>query len=352
MPEFRVYCVMRKLFLTLFSTILALTAFAQKDQFAGFYEGEASGVKLQYPLGGMPDVTAEVFRYGDLYRIRIRADKFSRSEVYAQADGLKASDGKIEMKDAGANKINGVITPEAIELTCLSRGDVPTTMKFKRSEFKSPTLGAPAPAGSIVLFDGKDTSKWEISANGQPCNWTVTPEGSMIVKIDAKNADGKRLNSTIRTKEFFGPVRLHLEFKIPAMYDVASQARGNSGVFFGNYEVQVLDSFGSDGTWGDCGSVYRMYPPQFVASLEPEAWQTYDIEYTPAKFNNGKLTDLPELTVRLNGVIVQNKSKVFHSTSIGPRKATEFVHPQTGVQLSLQDHTNPVEFRNIWVQTL
>lgn len=345
---------MRKIIVALALSLLTLCLNAQKDPFCGFYKGEASsakdGARLSYPLDGMPDVYAEVYRLGDEYRLRIKSAPFSRSEIHAEACGLKAENGEIVFENAGDKKLSGKITPEAIDVTFNSRGDKPAKASFKRWDFKSPTLGAVPPAGAIVLFDGKDTSKW-VLADGTACPWEVK-DGAMTVNTSLKAENGKRKSSTIFSKDSFNAVRLHLEFKIPAMYDKEAQARANSGVFFGPYEIQVLDSFGSNGEWGDCGSVYRMYPPQFVASLEPEAWQTYDIEFHPAKFHNGVLTEYPTITVRLNGVIVQNASKIFYGTHLSPRKAAGFEHSQLPWKLSLQDHTNPVSFRNIWVETL
>ena len=175
----------------------------------------------------------------------------------------------------------------------------------------------------------------------------------MIVTGGGKDKNGKHLNGTIRTKQSFDAIRLHLEFKTPAEYGVArTQGRGNSGVIFGPYEVQVLDSFGAEGYWDECGSIYRMHPPYVNASLEPEAWQTYDIEYHPAKFDGDNLVEYPKFTVYLNGVLVQKDTPVYSCTSIGPRNFANFKHPRNGIKLNLQDHSNKVAYRNIWVQPL
>ena len=175
----------------------------------------------------------------------------------------------------------------------------------------------------------------------------------MVVTGGGKDKNGRNLNGTLRTKQAFDAVRLHLEFKIPAEYGIARiQGRGNSGVIFGPYEVQVLDSFGAAGNWDECGSIYRMHPPYVNASLEPEAWQTYDIEYYPAKFDGDTLVDFPRFTVYLNGVLVQKDTPAYSCTSIGPRNFANFKHPRNGVKLNLQDHTNKVAYRNIWVQPL
>lgn len=115
---------------------------------------------------------------------------------------------------------------------------------------------------------------------------------------------------------------------------------------FGPYEVQIIDSFGGEGNWWQCGAIYRMHAPKTNASLEPGAWQTYDIEYRPAQFLNGRLVAYPELTVYHNGVRVQNKEPVFAPTDITQKHNPHTADP---INLGLQDHGSPVSFRNIWV---
>lgn len=114
-----------------------------------------------------------------------------------------------------------------------------------------------------------------------------TKDGEMISK--PLMVDGKRRDGTIRSKGKFGAFRMHLEFKIPPT------GPGNSGVYVGPYEIQVLNSFGREGSWYDCGSIYRQHPPKVNASIEPEAWQTYDIEFHPAKFDGDRLISHPDL---------------------------------------------------------
>lgn len=138
---------------------------------------------------------------------------------------------------------------------------------------------------------------------------------------------------------------MHLEFMLPTKY-LDSNTRGNSGVHFGPYEVQIIDSFGGEGNWWQCGAIYRMHAPKTNASLEPGAWQTYDIEYRPAQFLNGRLVAYPELTVYHNGVRVQNKEPVFAPTDITQKHNPHTADP---INLGLQDHGSPVSFRNIWV---
>lgn len=351
---------MRKTLFILLSSILTLSAFAQsqKDAFAGFYKGkitlaDGSELKRGYPVSMYPEIYAEIYRGPQAkYRVKILTGILSRAETTSFADGLTASDGKIEFKTSEPLALKGTVSPSEI----VASGKYNTQdvkIDLKRFEVKSPTLGAKAPKGAVVLFDGTDPSKeWElVSARETPVNWTLK-DGAMTVKTDAKKPDGKKLNTTIESKRAFGKCKLHIEFNIPPMYDCLGQARANSGVFFGPYEIQVLDSFGAEASWDHCGSLYRQTASQYNASLEPGAWQTYDIVYTPAKFEGDKCVAFPTFTVYHNGKRVQYETPVPYSTSMPLKKIAEFKHPKEPVKLRLQDHTNPVSFRNIWVQEL
>lgn len=357
---------MRKTLFIILTAILTLPVFAQKDElgrepkdaFAGFYKGkitlaDGSELKKGYPVSMYPEIYAEVYRGPQAkYRVKILTGILSRAESAATADDLTAKDGKIDFDIKGYMTIKGTVTPQELVATGRYAGQ-DIKIDLKRFEFKSPTLGQKAPAGAIVLYDGGNPSEnWEMIADPKiPVNW-ILKDGAMTVKSDAKRPDGKRLSANIRTKKAFGKCKLHVEFNIPPMYDQLSQSRANSGVIFGPYEVQVLDSFGAEATWDHCGSLYRQTPSQYNASLEPGVWQTYDIIYTPAKFKDGKCVEYPTFTVYHNGKRVQHETPVPYSTSIEPKNAHKFQHPQTPVQLQLQDHLNPVSYRNIWVQEL
>jgi hypothetical protein len=202
-----------------------------------------------------------------------------------------------------------------------------------------------APSDAIVLFDGKDLSKWAHSRNGQlsDAQWPVK-EGY----FETGTGTG-----SIVTREKFGDVQLHLEFATPSPGRGASQDRGNSGVtFMGRYEVQVLDSF-ENVTYADgqAGSIYGEYPPLVNAARRPGEWQTYDIVFEAPKFN-GAMTVAPAyVTVIWNGVVVQHRRPIMGSTS-----ATTTVHQYTPhdpeLPLALQDHSHPVRYRNVWIRRL
>ena len=340
--------LMKKLLLYTLISLLTLSAFAQKDEFVGFYKGEASG--KGYPLGYFPDTYAEVYKGPNGYRLKVLSEIMARSETHCVIDNLIAKDGAITFENAGVLKLTGKITPAEIIADGTFKNK-PLKLWFKRMNLVSPTMGMKAPAGAVVLFDGKDTSAWERVADGEPCTWEIK-DGAMVISMCEKTKKWHR--NTIRTKQSFEAIRMHLEFKTPAEYNIEGrQGRGNSGVIFGGcYEVQVLDSFGAEGSWDECGSIYRMHPPKVNASLEPEAWQTYDIEFHPAVYNGEHIVKYPTFTVWHNGVLLHKDVEVYASTSIGPRKWASFKHPRNGVQIHLQDHSNRIAYRNIWVQPI
>lgn len=190
---------------------------------------------------------------------------------------------------------------------------------------KSPSLGEKAPEGAIVLFDG---SKKSLE------NWN---KGKLI--------EGKLLGATsCFTKEELGDHVLHVEFRTPFMPKANGQDRGNSGVYVqSRYEVQVLDSFGLDGKDNECGGIYQVSKPKVNMCLPPLVWQTYDIEFKAAKWADGKKTENARITVKHNGVTIHEDLELPRHT---PGRSKEADGP---APLFLQDHSNPVAFRNIWV---
>jgi len=206
-------------------------------------------------------------------------------------------------------------------------------------ESKLPT-GVPSDA--IVLFDGSDLSKWTDAKGGEP-KWKVV-DGAM---------ESVPRSGYIFTKDKFGDCQLHVEWATPVTVKGDSQGRGNSGVYLmGKYEVQVLDSF-ENPTYADgsAGSIYGQYPPLVNVSRRPGEWQSYDIIFHQAKFDeSGNKTAAARLTVLHNGVLVQDHSEVFGPTNW--IQVSEDKPGPTELPLSLQDHGNPVRYRNIWIRPL
>jgi hypothetical protein len=199
------------------------------------------------------------------------------------------------------------------------------------------------PSDAVVLFDGKSLSQW-CNMDGTPTQW-ITRDGYM---------ECVKGSGYIRTLQNFGDCQLHIEWATPVPGEGEGQGRGNSGVFFGRdrYEVQVLDSF-QNKTYpdGSAGAIYGQYPPLVNASRPPGQWQTYDVLYTAPRFEpEGKLRSPARLTVFHNGVLIQHDVQLTGPTSWLDRAPYQF-HPEKQ-PLSLQDHGNPVRYRNIWLREL
>lgn len=202
------------------------------------------------------------------------------------------------------------------------------------------TPGKP-PSDAIVLFDGKDLSKWQ-GPNGQPAGWEVR-DGYMVVEPKA---------GSIATREPIGDCQLHIEWSAPTPPHGTSQERGNSGVlFFGRYEVQVLDSYDNK-TYpdGQAAAIYGSYPPLVNAMRPPGEWNMYDIVFTVPRFEGDKLVKPGYFTVFHNGVLVQNHVELL-GDSLHRQLPVYHPHPPQG-PLVLQDHGNRVRYRNIWYRPL
>jgi len=200
------------------------------------------------------------------------------------------------------------------------------------------------PSDAIVLFDGRSLDGWQSAdSSGHPARWKVA-DGYMEVVARTGN---------IATKRGFGDVQLHVEFMEPVPAQGEGQERGNSGVFLmGMYEVQVLDSYHNP-TYADgaVGAIYGQYPPLVNASRPPGEWQTYDIVFHRPRFDaNGGLTSPARMTIVFNGVLIQDNAVLTGPTAHQHRPP--YAKHADRLPLILQDHGNPVRFRNIWVREL
>jgi hypothetical protein len=198
-----------------------------------------------------------------------------------------------------------------------------------------------APSDAVVLFDGKDLSKWK-SAKGGAAPWKVENGYFEVVKG----------TGGIETVDTYGDGQLHIEWMAPSPAVGESQDRGNSGVFFGPYEVQVLDSYNSK-TYpdGQAAALYGQFPPLVNASRPPGEWQTYDIIFHGARFDaSGQVTRPTRITVIHNGVVVQDNQDLVGPTTHKARPPYK-AHPEK-LPLALQDHAHPVRFRNVWFREL
>jgi len=228
--------------------------------------------------------------------------------------------------DAVVIRANGITATAKNGMLTIRDPDEKVVATLPKVERRSPTLGSQPPSGAVVLFDGKSADAWK--------------DGKL---------DGELLVQGTTSKANFGSHSLHIEFRLPYEPEKRGQARGNSGIYVqGRYEVQMLDSFGLSGEQNECGGIYSVKKPDVNMCLPPLAWQTYDIEYTAGKYDdNGKCLVHPRITVSHNGVLIHKDVELpgdrnTTAAPLGPGKEPGPVY--------LQDHGNPVRYRNIWVK--
>lgn len=236
-----------------------------------------------------------------------------RASGATQKDVTRFASGKFSasVRD-GVLKIDKGLTTKA--------GNV--TGQLKRTVRKSPTLGRKPPAGAVVLFDGSDAKHFQ--------------RGKLV--------QGNLLLADCESKAKFGDHSFHLEFRTPFKPFARGQGRGNSGVYLQcRYECQVLDSFGLEGKNNECGGIYSIAEPLVNACLPPLTWQTYDVDFTTARYEGNKKVTNARVTIRHNGILIHDNLELTKGT---PGKHAEGPAPDG---LYLQGHGNPVVYRNIWV---
>ncbi|RLT05854.1 MAG: DUF1080 domain-containing protein [Planctomycetota bacterium] len=196
--------------------------------------------------------------------------------------------------------------------------------EMKKVERKSPTIGKKSPEGAVVLFDGKNGDAF----------------------TDPKKFVDGLMSQGITSTQKFQDFSLHMEFLLSYVPAGRGQGRANSGCYMqGRYEVQILDSFGLSGENNECGGIYTIAKPAVNMCLPPLAWQTYDADYTAAKFDGDKKkTANAKLTVRHNGVLIHENVELPKGTTAAPVAEG----PEPG-PIYIQDHGNPIRFRNIWL---
>jgi 3-keto-disaccharide hydrolase len=284
-----------------------------QGEYVGMVQNNDGDLKVGVQIIALGDDTfrAEAFIGG------LPGDGWSRGDKSHTAES-KLQDGLLRFTSE-----NGKIVSEVKDGSIIVYGGDTKVAELTKTHRQSPTLGAKPPEGAIVLFDGSSTIAW----NG----------GEVI--------DNKWLGAqNIDTKEKFGDHQLHIEFRTPFMPTSRGQGRGNSGVYVqSRYEVQVLDSFGLEGKNNECGGIYSIAQPIVNMCLPPLTWQAYDIDFTAARYDaEGKKTENARITVRHNGVKIHDDVELTHGT---PGRHAESSGPDS---LFLQNHGNPVVFRNIW----
>ncbi len=258
-------------------------------------DGKFRGV---FFFGGLP---GEGWKRGDMMLIVDSTTEDGKVTFTGDNGSAKIADGKMAVYDTAGAEL-GVLA---------------------KVERKSPTLGANPPAGAKVLFDGTSADLWA---------------GGKIVE------DNLLLAGT-RSKDDFQDFTLHIEFRTPFVPKATGQARGNSGLYLQDrYELQVLDSFGLEGANNECGGFYQIKEPAVNMCFPPLTWQTYDVDFTAARFDGEKKVKNARVTIKHNGVTVFDDFELPNLTPGGAAKE----YPGKG-PFQLQAHGNPVTYRNIWI---
>jgi len=284
----------------------------------GEYVGESQGDKLGVQIIALGDNTFEAVTYlGGLPGAGWEGDRQIVTRVKGKrepGDTTVIFRSEIETAEADGNMVY-LTNPHGMSIGELTR-----------TQRESPTLKAAPPAGALVLFDGKGTNDFTGSR--------VTEDGLLM----------EGATSASKFQDF----SIHLEFCLPYMPTARGQARGNSGIYLqGRYEVQMLDSFGLEGKDNECGGLYKIASPRENLCFPPLSWQTYDIDFTAAKFDtSGKKTANAKVTVKHNGVLIHENVELPGTTGAAPNKDES----ATPGPIYLQNHGNPVRYRNVWVK--
>jgi hypothetical protein len=289
--------------------------FADQGEYAGHLFLRHGGGWASQPFGLQVAAQGDGQFIGTLYRGGLPGAGWDRSQRWTLA-GARTAAG-VELHADGTYV---TVSSGGAKLASSSRQWVGELRRLERS---SPTLGLHPPAGAVVLFDGRDTSRLRKAR--------VTPQGLLC--------EGAEFDTPCRD------FSMHLEFLLPFMPQARGQGRANSGVYVqSRYEIQVLDSFALEGIENECGALYRQRRPDINMCSPPLMWQTYDLDFTSPRFDaQGAKLQNARLTVRHNGTLIHNNVEVISKTGAGAAEGAKLLPTK------LQDHGNPVRFRNIWL---
>ena len=287
----------------------------------GEYSGIISGgfrrrrIGMQVVAQGDGKFKVVVFQGG------LPADGFDGKHKYENQGVIEKYSNGLQSVILSGNGWTGTLFGDEITVSDAREGTLRGFLKKVKRQ--SLTMGAAPPQGATVLFDGKSMEHFT--------NAKTTPQGWLMAGAITK----------LPVKDF----RLHLEFRLPFKPTARGQTRGNSGVYIQRrYEVQVLDSFGLKGVFNECGGLYKQRAPSLNMCLPPLSWQTYDIKFRAARFDAaGKKVKNAIITVRHNGVTIHKDYELTNKTGGGKQEGTE------PFPIQLQDHGNPVVYRNIWI---
>ncbi len=291
--------------------------FALQGEYVGTADNGKWGVQLIALSEGKFDFVA--------YQGGLPGDGWDgNKEQRIKGSGVRNAAGQVILKSDPDNGSKGVVEKGTLKLYA---GDSKEPFgELKRVQRESSTLGKVAPKDAIILFDGSNADAWTGKKD-------TLMEGDLLVQ-------------GVTSKEKFQDFHLHLEFRTPFKPAARGQGRGNSGFYAqGRYEVQILDSFGLEGEQNECGGIYSVGKPLVNMCYPPLAWQTYDVDFQAARYDDeGKKTKDARLTVLHNGVVIHQDIVADHSTTASPLKEGKEAGP-----VFFQDHGNPVRFRNVWL---
>lgn len=289
--------------------------FAIQGEYAGQLEEKAYGVQIWAQGGGKFEA---VSYQGGLPGAGWDGDR----EKVTRTSGQRREGETVAVFSVKDGTIKAEVNGQTINVT---NADGVRVMELNRTDRTSPTLGALPPVNAVVLYDGKGVNRFPKS------------------RVDESTG---ALMEGVTSEDTFGDCTLHVEFLLPYMPDARGQGRGNSGLYLqGRYEVQMLDSFALEGKDNECGGLYKIAAPQVNMCLAPLTWQTYDVDFTAAKYDaEGKKTSNARITVKHNGVVIHQGQELPGPTTSAPKKEENSPGP-----VYLQNHGNPVRYRNIWV---
>lgn len=291
--------------------------FPVQGEYVGEFEGEDGRAKVGFQVRALGDGRFT----GLVYPGGLPGDGWDRETEPLPGETSRDDDGNVIFT---YGPYTARYNEESFAVIHADRGKVG---ELDRVERESPTAGAEPPEDATVLFDGSSVDAFRDGAR-------MTDDGLLM--------------EGALSKLEFEDATIHVEYRVPFMPDADSQARANSGVYIQNrYEVQILDSFGELPTMAGNAALYREKPVDVNMSYPPLRWQTYDIEFTAPHFDDdGNKTANARFTVKHNGVVVHDDVELPSGTGAGKQRGEGGPGP-----LLLQDHTDPVRFRNVWIVT-
>ena len=331
------------------SNAIAEDPYAVIDPFMGDYTGSWVDAPNGTNAAGNPTVCAQVINVDtNLYRVKIFHEFDQRLPVYVDTE-VTVKNGALSGKEGGWEFTvkNGKIKGQAVGM---GRKDQAVAFELDSVVRLSPTLGMKPPKNAVVLL-GDDGLGALQHGDGKPVRWKwLADDKVMEIDPDSRIEGASR---TVVSKEKFKDVRVHVEFRYPIEPGKSGQGRGNSGFFLMDfYEVQILNSYGLDGLWNECGSLYKVAAPKVNMAAPPLQWQTYDIMFQAPRFDeSGKKVRNARITVRHNGKLIHNNEEIPYSTA-NKETGRDVPEPREAAPIQMQDHNNLIQFRNIWAVPL